>query len=81
MTAADSVAFFFGQQGFLIANQDTGATSYTAFENKVGEWYIMKSVIAGAVTTYTYAKGTGSYAAAWTARASQTYGIPSVSFA
>lgn len=77
----DSVVFFFGQQGYLIANMDSGATTYTGFENRLGEWYIMRAVITGAATVYTYAKGSSGYAAAYVARASQTYAIPSVCFA
>lgn len=81
MNAVDSIAFFFGQQGYLIGYQESGSTSYTGFEDREGRWYILKSVISGTTTTYTYAKGSSGFAAAWTARASQTYSVPSVCFA
>lgn len=80
MTATDGIAFFFAQQGYLIANQDSGATSYTGFENKVGEWYILKAVTTGAAVVYTYAKGAANYAASYANRVNETYGIPSVTF-
>lgn len=44
---------------------------YFGFENAAGEWYILK--MASGDEILTYAKGASGYAAAWTARASQSY--------
>jgi hypothetical protein len=56
-------------------------TSYYAFENNEGGWYITKAVASGTTTTFTYSKGTSDVATAWTNRASQTYALPSVTWA
>ena len=66
--------------GYLVVYRETGVTSYFAFENKDGEWYIQKEVISGNETTTTYAKGDSGVAAAWTNKALETYGLPSAIF-
>lgn len=61
--------------GYQAANQDTpGSTNYYGFVRNDGAYYIMKEVIAGSVTTYTYYKSeSGVYATDWTGRAALTY--------
>lgn len=80
-TLQDADWFAQTQAGYLSVYTDEGTTSYYAFENAEGAWYITKSVVSGAVTTFTYAKGTSAVATAWTNRASQTYALPSVTWA
>ena len=60
----------------------SGATiSYWAFENNEGKWIIQKEEDNGDNTRdITYASGASAVATAWTARASQTYGLYSVIF-
>ena len=57
--------------GYQISDQETGATSYYGYLNSAGEWYIMKSVVAGAEINYTYTKGAAGYS--WAGRAGYTY--------
>ena len=60
-------------QGYQISDQEIGATSYYGYINPQGRWYIMKGIITGAETNYTYTVGDSAYTTAWTARASLTY--------
>jgi len=57
--------------------QAAGSTSYYMYVNTDGYWYIMKSVIAAGVTTYTYTTpvhvDTTALADGWTGRAALTY--------
>ncbi len=64
-------------EGYYAAYRISGATSYFAFENKEGAWYIMREVnVAGEVTT-TYAKGSSDIATAW---ANRVAGVTYASF-
>lgn len=58
---------------YRISDQAVGTTSYYGYVDKDGNWFIMKSVITGAVTNYTYARGTTDYATNWTGRAGLSY--------
>jgi len=58
--------------GYNISNTETGSTSYYGYIDKDGGWYIQKAVVAGAATTYTYAKGDSGYD--WANKATATYG-------
>lgn len=80
MTTQDFVSFFFAQNGYLVANDDTSEPRYTGYENREGQWYISKAVTSGAVITYTYAKGDSDYATHWTTRGSGDYAAVSVTF-
>lgn len=65
--------------GFLLCNLDEdGDPQYYGYENIYGAWIIMKAVESGETT---YAYDTGGYSAAWSNKATQTYALPSVSFA
>jgi len=59
--------------GYQISDQEVGTTSYYGYINEFNAWYIMKSVITGAETNYTYTKGDSGYATAWTGRAALSY--------
>ena len=65
-------------EGYYISDQDVGATSYYGYLNSGGAWYILRAVITGAVTAYTYASGSSGYNFA--NRASETYAIFSTAF-
>lgn len=59
-------------------NEDaaTSGTTYEGFllsEGNGSQWAIRKTVVSSGITTISYALGQSGYAAAWTARASQTY--------
>lgn len=56
-----------------VSYREVGATSYYAFENQDGEWYIMKEAILGAITTTTYCKGSTDLATNWSNRATLSY--------
>lgn len=60
-----------------ICTQAVGTTSYYQYVSTDGYWYVMKSVIAAGVTTYTYtvpvSVDTTSLADGWTNRATLTY--------
>lgn len=64
-------------EGYKISDTEIVAgdgTSYYGYIHKDGQYYIMKAVVSGAETTYTYSSGVaGAYAAAWIARATETY--------
>ena len=62
-------------EGYQTSDMDMnpGSTSYYGFQNKEGAYYIMRAIVSGAVTNYTYSKGSSGYDAAWTARTTQTY--------
>ena len=51
----------------------TGTTNYYGFMGPHAAWYIMKEVVNGTLTAYTYVTGTGTYTDNWTNRASLTY--------
>lgn len=51
-------------------SDDSTATKYYGYLNASGDWYILK--IDG--DAYRYAKGSGSYAAAWADKEGQDYG-------
>ena len=42
---------------FHIYRQEVGATSYYQYVNDEGKWYLMRAVVAAAVTTYTFFNG------------------------
>lgn len=59
--------------GYSIHETDeSGSVKYYGYANLPGAWYIMKWNTAD--NTFRYAHGSSGYAAAWTARASQSYG-------
>lgn len=57
---------------------EAGTTKYYGFVDKDGNWYILKNDTTA--NSYRYTKGSGSYSAAWTARASKTYNTYDVIF-
>ena len=59
--------------GYHIAHEDIGDTSYYGYLNSNGEWYIMRAVRTDNVVAYTYVSGSSGYATAWTNRSSQSY--------
>ena len=64
---------------YKIADGDeAGTTKYYGFLDKDGNWYILKNDTTA--NSYRYTKGSGGYAAAWTARASKTYNYYDVIF-
>lgn len=54
-------------------DQNPGSTSYYGFVDSEGNWYIMKQVDTGVLSTYTFAVGTSDYSTNWTNRASLSY--------
>lgn len=56
-----------------ISNIDSTDSTYKyfGFEDKDGNWYIMRKTLASAA--FLYAAGTSGYSTAWTNRSSQTY--------
>lgn len=66
--------------GYAPLNYDSSDPSYAGYENADGEWYIMKTVTAGNVRTFSYAKGDSGYSTAWTNRDSQSYDTFSAKF-
>ncbi|MDP3703389.1 MAG: hypothetical protein Q8R78_03285 [Candidatus Omnitrophota bacterium] len=80
-TIADALLFWAGKEGYLPVDSDATSPNYYGFQNKEGEWYIMKETITGSTTTYRYAKGGSGYAGNWTLRADLTYALVSVTFA
>ena len=55
---------------FHIYRQEVGATSYYQYVNDEGKWYIMRSVKATTLTTYTFFYGAdNNIDVGWTARA------------
>lgn len=58
---------------------DAVGTKYYGFVAKGGNWYIMKEVITGVISVFTYNTGTlanqsvEAYETAWTGRAALTY--------
>lgn len=67
-------------EAYKAADVDASEPSYFGFVRADGYWYIIKQAISGSVTSYRFAKGESGYAAAWTARASQTYDYYSNTF-
>lgn len=67
-------------EGYHIVYQEDGSTSYFAYEDKDGAYYILRSVRVGAVVTYTYTAGTADVATAWTGKSGLTYALFSVTF-
>ena len=63
-------------EGYKIASMDVnvGGTSYYAYENKGGEYYIMKSIESGVVTSFTFTSGSSGLSTTWANRATETYG-------
>ena len=63
-------------EGYKIASMDVnvGGTSYYAYENRDGAYYIMKEVESGAITSYTFTSGSSGLATTWASRATETYG-------
>lgn len=60
--------------GYAPAHQDDQSTTmYNGYLNRLGNWYILRSVVSGSVTTYTYIKGDSGYSTAWNNRASLDY--------
>lgn len=65
--------------GYRVHRQEVGSTTYYQYVNKIGDFYLMKSVVAANVTTFTFArKGNQATAnqdidTAWTNRGSLTY--------
>lgn len=57
--------------------QEVGSTSYYQYVSTDGFWYIMKSVISSATTTYTYtvpvSVNTTSLSDGWAGKAALTY--------
>lgn len=51
--------------------EETATYKYFGFEDKDGNWYIMRKTLA--TNIYLYAAGSSDYATAWTDRATQTY--------
>lgn len=72
-SVADYAAINGALQGYRVADQEAGATSYFGYVNNKGEWYLMRSVKTDAVTAYRFYKGDGDYATAWAARGDPTY--------
>jgi hypothetical protein len=63
---------------YAITDMDDAADpAYYGYVDQVGNWYIMRMTTAGEVR---YAKGASGYAAAWTARAGQSYGLFNATF-
>jgi len=61
-----------GATGDSFQNEEnTGTYVYVGYSNTDGSWYIYRRTIA--TQTRLYATGASGYAAAWTARAGQTY--------
>ena len=62
---------------YAVNKQETGTTSYYQYISTDDYWYMLKSVRAAAVVTYTYTVpviiGTTTLAAGWTNRADLTY--------
>lgn len=56
---------------------DAAIPKYYGFEDKGGNWYIMRESPLGA---FRYTKGSGGYSASWTGRAGLTYDYFSVIF-
>ena len=54
-------------EGYHISEQESGATSYVGYQNADSKWYIMRSVVTGAVTVYRYKRGDSGYD--WSERA------------
>ena len=50
-------------RGYQISDQavNPGATSYYGFLRNNGAWYVMRSVVSGNVTAYTYVAGDSGY--------------------
>jgi hypothetical protein len=67
-------------QGYVASDIDVASPSYYGFLDAEGNWYIMKAVVTGDVTAYTFAKGTSDYATNWTNRAALTYAVYNVVF-
>lgn len=73
LTLSDLSRFANLLEGYKVADQDVGATSYYGYINKEGEWYIIKETVAGSVTSYRYIRGASGYATNWTNRATLSY--------
>lgn len=77
----DKAFYYSPREGFLICNvpeSESDDPKYYGYENIFGEWIIMKDS-GGSVFTYAY--GISGYTVAWNAKVSQTYALPSVTFA
>lgn len=74
--------------GYLPTDQETndgdGDIKYYGYQNKHGEWYIMKEDLSPAggtePITWTYARGDSDYGTNWTGRQALTYTRPAVAF-
>lgn len=64
---------------YSISNtEDTGTYKYFGFEDKDGNWYILRKTIA--TNIYLYTAGASDYSTGWTNRASQTYASYATTF-
>ena len=70
-----------GMSGYVLSNKDDDATpNYYGYLNTDGHWYIMKEVVSAGDDTYTFAKGTSGYSAAWSGRVGLSYDVYNVVF-
>ena len=51
--------------------EDAGTYKYFGFEDKDGNWYIMRKTVA--TNVYEYVSGASNYVAGWAGRVGQTY--------
>jgi hypothetical protein len=64
---------------YIISDMDTSADpNYFGYVDKSGAWYIMK--LSESTGEMRYAKGASGYAAAWAAKAAQSYDYFSATF-
>ena len=64
---------------YSISNsEDTGTYKYFGFEDKNGNWYILRKTIA--TNVYLYTANTSDYSTGWTNRATQTYASYATTF-
>ena len=66
---------------YISADQDNSEPAYFGFEARDKSWYIMQATTTGNVVARRYVQGASGYAANWTARATLTYNLPSISLA
>lgn len=68
----DDVGLLSPTKNYGISNtEDTGTYKYYGFEDKDGNWYILRKTIA--TNTYLYTAGSSDYNTGWTNRASHSY--------
>jgi len=62
-------------EGYYMSDQDVSmsGTSYYGFITKDGAYYLMKSIVTGTETAFTYSSGTSGYTTAWIARATEAF--------